>query len=151
MSTFSVIYVDMKCVTPRVGLTYRVTKCCSFKSCSMQLKKWNLLIFLKCSSQRTGLLYFCGENEGDKATGGCWQLRRQSGWFRVSPGSSQGFWKMVNWSDTRKWQTNSFPAFWSQFSVYCNITRSCRTLLSIKLWEEILFLTISLKSLDCLL
>ena len=47
MSTFSVIYVDMKCVTPRVGRTYirtdRVTKCCSFKSCSMQLKMENFL------------------------------------------------------------------------------------------------------------
>ena len=44
MSTFSVIYVNMKCVTPRVGHTYwrtdRVTKCCSFKSCSMQLKNF---------------------------------------------------------------------------------------------------------------
>ena len=41
MSTFSVIYVDMKCLGWDIRtywLTDRVTKCCSFKSCSMQLK-----------------------------------------------------------------------------------------------------------------
>ena len=39
--TFSVIYVDMKCVTPRVGQTCihtdRVTIGGEFKCCSMQL------------------------------------------------------------------------------------------------------------------
>ena len=67
---------------------------------SVELRKFSEFfkkkIFSYFSFQWAGISQCCGEDEGDNTTGGCWQLHRQSGWFRVSPGCSQGFWEMVN-------------------------------------------------------